>query len=190
MLDLAISGVEGASAAVSARIADHAVVTVGLNLSLPRTASQLRKVWSFVKADWEGLNGELQSTDWNVIDDSTAAKTTTSLILESAAWYIPQRALRTTKRSHPWLTDNLVKHVAEKQAAAETPAFAEAAKACSSAIIIEYDMYCTRSRQILVNAQKGSKQWWGLSRELLLQKTRIERIPALKSSDGRWLYEA
>ena len=176
--------------AVSTKIADHSIITVKLNLSIPRTASHSRTVWSFAKADWEGLKGELLLSNWSGIYDSTAAATTTSLILEAATKHIPQRDLRTTKRSHPWLTDNITTLVAEKHAATGTSLHADAVKACSEAIMAEYNAYCLRSRQKLVEARKGSKQWWGLGRELLLQQSKVQSIPALKSSDGSWLYEA
>ena len=129
---------------VSTKVADHYIITVRLNLSIPRTASHTRKVWSFAKADGEGLNGELHTADWSGIHDSTAAATTTSLILEAAAKHISQRDLRITKRSHPWLTENITTLVGEKYAATGTSMHADVVKSCSKAIMTEYDAYCLR----------------------------------------------
>jgi hypothetical protein len=53
----------------------------------------------------------------------------------------------------------------------------------------EYNTYCLKARRMLVEARRGSKPWWNLSRELLLQQARVESIPALKTSDGCWVHE-
>jgi hypothetical protein len=61
--------------------------------------------------------------DWSgsrVGNASLAAALTTSLTLEVAAKHIPQRELQTAKRSHTWLTDDIVALVAKKQATAST----------------------------------------------------------------------
>ena len=76
--------------------------------------------------------------DWSgsrVGNASLAAALTTSLTSEVAAKHIPQRELQTAKRSHPWLTDDIVALVAKKQATAGTIGYADAVKACSAAIM-------------------------------------------------------
>ena len=37
--------------------------------------------------------------------------------------------------------------------------------------------------------KRGSKQWWNISRDLLSQRTKLQSIPALKDSSGKWSYE-
>ena len=194
LLDLAVTDIESASVSVSSKIADHATLTARFNLTIPRTATQTRKVWSFAKADWDALNEELGSTDWSCLQQcnaSRAAELTTSMILDMAAKHIPQRELRTTKRTHPWLTDDIVNLVAAKHAATSgTPEHEAAVQACSAAIMTEYNAYCAQARQMLVEARRGSKQWWSLSRELLSQQAKIQSIPALKSPSSCWTYDA
>jgi hypothetical protein len=53
----------------------------------------------------------------------------------------------------------------------------------------EYRSYAEKSRQELLEARRGSRQWWTLCRELLMQRTRIEGIPALKAEDGSWVHD-
>ena len=52
ILDVSITDIESANASVSAKIADHSIVTARLNLTLPQTAPHSRKVWSYAKAEW------------------------------------------------------------------------------------------------------------------------------------------
>ena len=189
LLDLAITDIDLASVSVSAQISDHSLISVRLNLSLPRSVSYSRKVWSFWKADWNGLKNELDLVDWHSTDSPCTSTKMTSLLLEAANVHIPQRDLVTTKRTHPWLTDEIVALVEAKREAAGTSMYTDAVKACSSAIMAEYSGYCTRSRQKLVDVRNGSKQWWCLCRELLSQQAKILSIPALKSSDGKWQYD-
>ena len=190
LLDLVVTDIESTSVFITSQIADHCVITARLNLSIPRTASHSRTVWSFNKANWEGMNEELRAVDFSSCIGSPAAHSATELILEVAMKYIPQRQLRTTKRSHPWLTDDIVSLVQAKQAAAGTAAYEDSVKVCSAAILKEYNTYCLKARRMLVEARRGSKPWWSLSRELLLQQARVESIPALKSSDGYWVHES
>ena len=192
LLDLALTDIESAGATVSSKIADHSIVSIRLNLILPQTASHERKVWTYRKADWDGLKDELQLTDWSFTacsDSSRAAILMTELILEKASKHIPQRVLHTKKSSHPWLTDEVVQLVAAKRAAMGSSEYEGAIKTCSVAIMAEYNAYSSRSRKELLNARRGSKQWWNLSLELLSQQAKPQKIPALKSDDGGWVHE-
>eukprot|EP00972_Heterocapsa_arctica_P093055 13725975-Heterocapsa_arctica.AAC.1 len=42
----------------------------------------------------------------------------------------------------------------------------------------------------LCRVRRGSKQWWGLARLLLNQRSKSSSIPALKSNGGEWIMEA
>ena len=93
LLDLGIADIESASASVSSKLADHSIVTTRLNLSIPRSASHKRKVWSYTKAAWDGLREELQEIDWAFeacSDASRAAALMTRTILEITGKHIPQ----------------------------------------------------------------------------------------------------
>ena len=54
---------------------------------------------------------------------------------------------------------------------------------------LECSAYTAHARQRLLDARKGSKQWWNLSWELLSQRAKIQNIPALKRTDGDWVHE-
>jgi hypothetical protein len=79
LLDLVITDIESASAAVSSKVADHSIVTSRLNLTLPRTVSHKRKVWAYSKADWGGLKEELLKTNWSFFKCSDASRTAASM---------------------------------------------------------------------------------------------------------------
>lgn len=96
LLDLGITDIESASGSISTKIADHSIVTVRLNLALPQMAPHKRKVWSYLKADWDGLKRDLEHANWSFLecgDASHAAELMTKLILEKASVHIPQRTL-------------------------------------------------------------------------------------------------
>ena len=191
LLDLVVTDIESANVAVSAKVADHSIVTTRLNLALPQTVAHKREVWSYSKADWDRLKTELHVTDWSFLacrDASLAAATLTQVCLQKAARYIPKRILQARKCTHPWLTDEIVQLVAAKRGATEKAEYAKCVKACSEGIMAEYNSYAARSRQALLDARRGSKQWWMLSRELLMQRTKIDSIPALRSDDGCWAH--
>ena len=41
----------------------------------------------------------------------------------------------------------------------------------------------------LLEAKRGTKQWWTICRELLLQRTKTQSVPALRSDEGEWVRE-
>ena len=131
------------------------------------------------KADWSYTRGQ---------DASQAARHTTHMVLGAASKHIPQRTLHCKKSSHPRFTHDLAQVVAEERDAEGTPAYEDAVKACSAAIIEGYNKYAAQAREILLNTRSGSKLWWNLSRELLSHKARVQNIPALKSKQGEWVH--
>ena len=79
--------------------------------------------------------------------------------------------------------------MADKRAAEGTPAYGNAVKACSEAIMDGYNKYTAGAKEKLCDAQSGSKQCWNLSRELLSQLAKTQSIPAMKSENGEWVLE-
>jgi hypothetical protein len=160
LLDLAITDVESACATVAAKIADHSTVITKMNWTLPRTASHSRKVWSYLKADWDSLKDDLDKTDCSYMtgqDASQAARHITKMIFGAASKHIPQRMLHSKKSSHPWLTDDLAQIVAEKRAAEGTPAYEDAVKACSAAIMGGYNNYVAGAKEKLRDSRMGDQ---------------------------------
>ena len=192
LLDLVITDIELATVEVSTMIADHAVLMVRLNLVLPESSSHRRKVWMFSKADWDGLKGDLSHSDWSFLDagdTSEVADRMTRLVLSFAESRIPRKTITCQKKSHPWLNDRVVQLVATKHAASGTPHFAEAVQECSKGIVEEFMKYASEARKKLCEAKRGSKLWWTMSRALLLQTTKTQSIPALKTDDGTWVHD-
>ena len=131
LLDLGITDIESASATVAAQIADHSSVIIKLNITLPRTLSHSRKVWTYRNAEWDSLKEELGNADWAFlknVDTSQAVHQSTELILGVAKKHIPQRTMETKKSSHPWITEDILHLVANKKAAEGTPCYEEAVK--------------------------------------------------------------
>jgi hypothetical protein len=136
---------------------------------------------------------DLRFSTWDYIANSSAsegAALTTNLVLSYAESRIPRRSIRSKKKSHPWLTERIVQLVADKHAANGTPQYEEAVKACSAGMLNEYEKFTSDVRKKLLGARRGSKQWCTLSRELLMQRTRVEGIPALRADDGSWARDA
>jgi hypothetical protein len=111
-------------------------------------------------------------------------------ILNAARKHIPQREIYTNKRSHLWLTDEIVELVALKRATEGTDRCEGAVRTCSEKIMDEYRSYAEKSRQKLLEARRGSRQWWTICREVLSQRTRVQGVPALKAKNGDWRHEA
>ena len=192
LLDLVITDIELAIVAVLSKLADHAVLMVRLNLGMQECSSHQRKVWVFSKADWVRLKEDFSSCDWSfleTLDADEGADRLTDLVLSSAAARIPQKTITCQKKSHPWLNDRVVELVAKKHAANGTPDFAEAVRACSKGIAEEFAKFATETRRKLIEAKRGTKLWWTMSWELLLQRTKTQSIPTLKAEDGSWVQE-
>lgn len=147
----------------------------------------------YTKADWEELKADLRDTDWSYIDKCSASESaarTTNLILSCAERHIPRKQICTKKKSHPWLTEKIVQLVADKHAATGTTEYEAAVKACSAGMLSEYNLYTLDARKKLLEAKSGSKRWWTLSRELLMQRTKVQNMPALKADNGSWMHES
>ena len=194
LLDLVITNIESVSVVVASKNADHAVLLASLNLSISQTVAQWRQVWLYTKADWEELKeADLRDTDWSYIDKCSASESvarTTNLILSCAERHFPRKKICTKKKSHPWLTEKIVQLVAEKHAATGTTEYEAAVKACSAGTLSEYNLYTLDARKKLLEAKSGSKRWWTLSRELLMQRTKVQNMPALKADNGSWMHES
>ena len=80
--------------------------------------------------------------------------------------------------------------VEQKRAAYGTPAFDLKQQQCSAGIYSEYCKYVERMRVKMRNLPRGSKAWWKLSKELMLQARPCSPIPALLDTGGKWITEA
>ena len=148
--------------------------------------------WRFAKADLDGLKEDLGATDWSFLggnDACSGAELMTRMVLSSAAGRIPKREITIKRKTHPWLNERILQLVAKKHAASGSPDHAAVVLECSKGIVEEFLKYACESRKKLCAAKRGSKLWWTISREILLQKTKTQSIPALMSEDGVWVHE-
>jgi hypothetical protein len=67
LLDLLMTDIDDVKCRVLPAIADHSGILASLKLRVPRTVIIQRKVWTFGKADWDGLRYKIRSTSWNCI---------------------------------------------------------------------------------------------------------------------------
>ncbi len=108
MLDLVLTDVFGAEAAVSPGIADHSIVTTFLRSEVAIDPAVPRSVWQFHRADWGGLRSAYRAIDWRALLAATAseaAESVTKCILELADQFVPKTLLLNRSCSHPWLND-------------------------------------------------------------------------------------
>jgi len=193
LLDLALTDLDDVKCTVVGKIADHKGLALVLPLVVPRVKVQHRQVWQFKDACWGGLQDELAQTDWSWIsrmDAHDGAKQLTTFILDLAVKYIPKRELHERKCTHPWMNEKVIQQVKAKRAAEGTAREAECRASCSACIIQEYYRYICRQRQHLQKLPRGVKGWWSKSRSLMMKKTTISSIPALKDSKGQWILES
>ena len=184
LLDLVITDIESATTSCCTKIADHAVLFVTLSLSVPEHIEHRRAVWIYSCADWEGLEADIGGTDFSFLangSSSAGAELMTKSVLEKVTNRIPQRMANCKQKSHPWLNDKIVDLVWKKHQANGTPEYQHAVRECSEGKMVELQRYAQQSRKRLLDARRGSKLWWTLSRAPLMQKTSMQGIPALRT---------
>lgn len=193
LLDLVLTDQENVSCKVRTGVSDHKLVTSTLKLQVPKTETVPREVWDFAKADWDTLKELLQETDWTCLASLGAdegAEYFNKHLLTALRKCVPHRLLWEKKRTHPWLTDEVLALVAEKRRAKGTPQEAEATRACSEGTVKAYWDYVQQVRKELATLKQGDRKWWSKSRELLELKGKTCSIPALKDDQGAWVTTA
>ena len=189
LLDLALTDVLGTVARILPKIADHSIVAVTMPLPIAEILEIERTVWKFATADWDRLEALLQEEDWSRISRMTpdnGASTLSETLLRHANCCIQKKRIVEKKTTHPWLSDAVVRAIADKRDAEGTPSEAEKAQACSDKVMTEYNIWVSSVHDDLANMQRGSKAWWKKERQLQLQKQKCSSIPALKQADGTW----
>ena len=191
LLDLVLSDIE-AKCEVMPKIADHNAVLIKVGLSVPEVKHHSRVVWHFCKADWEGLQNELDETDWSILNTASAndgAELLQARILEAAEEWIPRKKKTVKSSSHEWLTDEVVRLVQAKRDAEGTPHELEAAQTCSAEITAEFARFVEKSKQELQELPRGSKGWWRKVRAFALKGRGVSGIASLR--DGAvWKHSA
>ena len=200
LLDLVLTDLDGlVKTKVVGSLADHRSVLLELRLATPQRQSLVRKVWSFDKADWDGLRDAIHESSWSFISVGTvdeACQKLTDYILTVAHQYIPEKTIHDEKGSHPWVNDNCRKAVNEKHhtekllssnpTEASRKLYLEACSHSSGVLGEAYDNYVEKTRGEIRDLEHGSKKWWMLNRELNERASKATAIPPLKDSAGRW----
>lgn len=190
LLDLALTDIPEAKATVLPAIADHRVVQIQLDLTVPKTQAIRRQVWKYAEADWQRLREELEELDWNFLQNQepdAGAEYLTQTILELSDACIGRKWVTMQKSTHPWLNDRVVEKVKEKTRAEGTPNEQAAAQTCSAAILEEQRAWSDRMKLEMHSMRTGSKAWWGRSKQLLDLHQKVSSIPALKNPSGQWV---
>ena len=190
VLDLVLTDMaEVYGAEVGAQISDHRVVRSSVDLSVPRAETQLRTVYDYSFANWGRIRAELSCMDWSFIgtfDVDTSSVEFTRILLRLLDRFVPKRVVSTESSKHPWLNEQCLELIRKKRAAEGTPDFADAARACSEGILMEYHKYVDRTRAKFRRLRRGSKAWWRLASEIMSRKSGHSGVPALKRDDGTW----
>ena len=193
LLDLLITDIDDVKCTVLPAIADHKGILASLKLRVPRTEIVQRQVWSFGKADWDGLRCKLKNTSWDCISTlppDDGAEFLTRCILEAAREFIPQHVLRERKTTHPWINERVLELVKAKHEAGGTDAEAAARDACSKGFLEEFGKYVNAERSNLSQMRRACKGWWSKTRQLLQHKGTVTSIPALKDGAKGWTLDA
>ena len=192
LLDLVLSDMK-VTAKVLCRIADHALVEATLKIQIPQNVAISRQVWRFADADWVGMDEAMASQDWSHLDHMTpseGAEWLQNFILQTMREWIGKREVKEKKSSHPWMNDTVLDLVSRRVQAQGTKEEAAANRACSEGILEQYRLWAARSRQELLDMDRGSKEWWTKSRALLSGKVRTCSVPALLAGEGQWAKSA
>ena len=190
-LDLVLTNVPDiVTAAVGERITDHNMVLARLRLRVPKAETIKRSVHDYTKADWDLLVDTIEEEDWSCLEGnsvSEAAVNFTERMHEIIDDAIPKKIIREHKGTHPWMDDQVLASVHERNQARGTELEAAAAARCSEIMLSARLEYQERTKSELQEMPPGCKRWWKRSRELLHQQATISTIPALKSpSSSEW----
>ena len=110
------------------------------DIPVPKTDIKERLVWTYSKADWEGVRSRVEDTDWEncICNADAGAESITRETLRAAEMFIPRRMLKKRKSTHPWVNDRIVELVRLKQNAAGTEGAGLAMETCSAGIRTEF----------------------------------------------------
>ena len=188
-----MTDLENIKCKVLPKLADHRPLWFTLPAHALKVVVCRRLVWSFAKADWEGLKAALASHDWSdlqALDAHQGARTLTQVILDYARTFIPKRYVAEHKSTHPWVNDRVIGLVAAKRAAEGTDWELECRNQCSIGIMEEYGRYVSKEREDLQSLPRGVNGWWTKAQRLMQMRGATSSIPALRDDSGKWFLDA
>ena len=190
LLDLVLSDVDNlCRCSVLPYIADHACVLLEVDMQLAISSPVIRKVWNYGAANWKRMSGLVGAEDWSILDTmdpNSAAELIQRRILFHVSTCVPIKTIVQQRGTHPWLNARCLELVDAKMAAEGTENYKAMVAACSKGLFDEYLLYTQRVKEKLKKLPSGSKRWWKLSHNLLLEPESNCCIPPLLKPDENW----
>ena len=145
-------------------------------------------MWRYDLADWEQILQQMSNINWSfmlVLSSSSAVTWLTSQLKECMAEHIPLFKKTYRKATHPWVSWKVRDAVLRKCSGHLCPK--EARCACSDILFNAHKQYTLRMRQRLRGVQRGSKQWWLLSKKVTGNARTTLSVPGLRSFGGVYI---
>ena len=190
LLDVCLSDLDEVTARVLLPIADHHCVLAECTFQVDVFSPSCRSVWNFRSADWPAICEHVALLDFSFVESESvdvAALRLTAILLSVCDSFVAKRTVVEKSSSHPWLNERCRVAVLEKQDAFGTDSYAAKCISCSAVLREEYGAYVLSVKRRLAHLRSGSKQFWSLSKKLLLRDSSSCTIPALKDDAGSWI---
>jgi len=189
---------------VSAPLAtsDHCQISCSLNKTVPKHPCHTRLVWSYNRADWEGLNNAIQNFDWEPCFEPTSVNDVASRITHSflnlARQFIPNKVATIRPQDKPWYNNTLRAlkrrrdRLFTKAKTLNTPAAWDNYRQCRNTYVHsiqdakqEHDLKQTNE---LNDQSVGSKSWWQTIKKFI-GGAKSDTIPALLLPSGAAVHD-
>ena len=189
LLDLALSDLVGVTASALPYISDHRCVLVECTFKVDVLPSRARSVWNFRSADWSAMSEHVASLDFSFINQESVDSATeklTQMLLVVCDTFVSKRIIFERGSSHPWISERCREALAAKHAAQGTTDYGAKCLAFTNVLREDFTNYVTAVKTRLFRLRSGSKEFWKLSKKLLLGSDKADAIPSLKDTAGVW----
>ena len=161
---------------------DHIVVSVDVKFVVKSTNEHPyhRTVYSYSKADWDGLRDHLRDVPWSDIfshDTTFAAKELSEWVKIGIDCYIPHRKFQLKPHSSPWFTPSCAAAIAHRNHYFHryhrdvTPdnkkLFYDARNHCKRVITEAKSSYAEATRHSIASQRIGSRDFWRICNSVL-----------------------
>ena len=161
---------------------DHIVVSVDVKFVVKSTNEHPyhRTVYSYSKADWDGLRDHLRDVPWSDIfshDTTVAAKELSEWVEIGIDCYIPHRKFQLKPHSSPWFTPSCAAAIAHRNHYFHryhrdaTPdnkkLFNDSRNHCKRVITEAKSSYAEATRHSIASQRIGSRDFWRICNSVL-----------------------
>ena len=175
---------------------DHEAIIARVEFRRPKPEKFIRTVWKWKQANWEGLNGFLNSIDWGQELNGSIneqVESLTSHILHAQGLYVPSEEFEQRTADQPWFGPRCREAASAKYKAwikfkrhPSTLNKRRHQEATRNMNVIERNSQAQWQADIkrkLCNGNVSSKQWWGIIRDK--QGTKQDSsIPPISKPNG------